>query len=330
LLWKELSMAHKLETFDDGTTAFVTARQDAWHHLGTVTTDCLTATQVMDTAFLGGWAVRKEALRTVESDAPVPNRYATTRAHPKTGQREVLGLVGQTYQVVQNEQVCDLLDMIVDETGANFETAGSLRGGREVFVTMRLPDTLRIGDRDEVDLYLAMCTSHDTSRLGKVLVTPVRIVCANTQRAAFANNTGEYTFRHTGDIAAKLADVRTALGLVPAYLDQFQTAAEHMIDTELDADRLLAVAEEVWPLGEDDPETAYLRKMARDRDLQRLFDTATTQAPIRGTAWAGYQAITEWLDHHQPARSPAHRAHKVLTDGAADSAKTRAFTLLSA
>jgi phage/plasmid-like protein (TIGR03299 family) len=322
-------MAHELEQFDDGSTAFVTARQDAWHRLGTVTTDCLTAAEVMDTAFLGGWDVRKEALRALDSDAPVPHRYATTRIHPKTGHREVLGLVGQTYQIVQNEQVCDLLNLIVDETGAHFDTAGSLRGGREVFITMRLPTTLRVAGVDDLDLYLAMCTSHDASRLGKVLCTPVRIVCANTQRAAFADNTGEYTFRHSGDIAGKLADVRAALNLVPVYLDQFQAAAEQMIDAQLEWEQLHAIADQLWPLGDDDGEPAYLRKLARDRDLQHLFHNADTQAAVRGTAWAGYQAITEWLDHHQPARSATHRAHKVISDGAAAATKTRAFTLLT-
>lgn len=51
-------MPHEIETFDDGTAAFFTARQDAWHQLGTVTRDCLTAEQVMTTAKLGGWNVR--------------------------------------------------------------------------------------------------------------------------------------------------------------------------------------------------------------------------------------------------------------------------------
>ena len=50
-------MAHEIETFDDGTAAFVTARHDAWHRLGIVTRDCLTAEQVMTTARLGGWNV---------------------------------------------------------------------------------------------------------------------------------------------------------------------------------------------------------------------------------------------------------------------------------
>jgi phage/plasmid-like protein (TIGR03299 family) len=294
-----------------------------------VTTDCLTAAEVMTVAYLGGWDVRKEGLRTIESGAVVPNRYATTRVHPKTGQREALGTVGATYQVVQNEQACDLLNLITDETGARFETAGSLRGGREVFVTMKLPDTMRVAGVDDLDLYLAMCTSHDASRLGRVLVSPTRIVCRNTLRAAFANNVGEYTFRHSGDVLGKLTDVREALHLIPVYLDQFQAAVEKMIDQQLEWEQLQAISEQLWPLGEEDNEAAYLKRMARDRDLKHLFEQAPTQEAIRGTAYAGYNALVEWLDHYQPAKSEHHRAHKVLTDGAITTAKEKAFNLLT-
>lgn len=322
-------MAHQIEQFDDGTAAFFTARQDAWHKLGTVTTGCLTAAEVMTVAHLGGWDVRKEALHTVESGAPVPNKFATTRLHPKTRRREVLGTVGNAYQVVQNEQACELLNMIVDETGAHFETAGSLRGGREVFVTMKLPHSMRVAGTDQLDLYLAMCTSHDASRLGRILVTPVRIVCANTQRAAFANNAGEYTFRHSGDILGKLADVRDALRLVPVYLDQFQEAAENMINREMEWQQLQAIAAQLWPLDDDDTENAFLKQLARERDLKYLFTESPTLEAVRGTAWAGYQAITEWLDHKQPAKSDHTRAHKVLTDPSVGNLKQRAFTLLT-
>ena len=323
-------MAHELEQFSDGTTAFFSARQDAWHQLGTVTTECLTAAEVMQVAYLGGWDVRTEALRTVESGAAVPNRYATTRVHPKTGERETLGLVGSSYRVVQNEDACQLLDLIVDETGAHYETAGSLRGGREVFVTMKLPETMRIADVDEIDLYLAMCTSHDASRIGRILVAPTRVVCANTLRAAMANNVGEYTFRHSGDILGKLQDVRQALNLVPVFLDQFQAEAEKMIEKQVEWDQLQAISEDLWPLREDDGETAYLKRMARERDLKHLFEEAPTQENIRGTAFGAVNAVAEWLDHYQPARGEGHRAHKVLTDGAVTTIKQKAFALLAA
>ena len=59
-------MAHEIETFDDGTAAFVTARTDAWHRLGVTTRDCLTAEQVMTTARLGGWNVHTVALTRVD------------------------------------------------------------------------------------------------------------------------------------------------------------------------------------------------------------------------------------------------------------------------
>jgi phage/plasmid-like protein (TIGR03299 family) len=188
---------------------------------------------------------------------------------------------------------------------------------------------MRVAGVDSLDLYLAMCTSHDASRAGQILVTPVRIVCANTQRAAFANNSGSYTFRHSGDIKGKLAQVRDALGLVPVYLDQFQQAAEAMIDQQLEWEQLQQISLELWPLGDEDSEAAFLKQMARERDLKQLFETAPTQEAIRGTAWAGYQAITEWVDHVQPARSEHHRANKVLTDAGMTRVKEKAFTLLS-
>ena len=44
-------MAHELETIN-GRTAFATARVPAWHQLGTVTTDCMTATEVISITLL--------------------------------------------------------------------------------------------------------------------------------------------------------------------------------------------------------------------------------------------------------------------------------------
>src|SRR4051794_33281079 len=163
-------MAHEIETFDDGTAAFVTARTDAWHRLGITTRDCLTAEQVMTTARLGGWNVRTVPLTAADMTAdgvstlPVTDHFATVRTHPMTGQPDVLGVVGSGYTVVQNEEHCELLNLLVDEAGAHFETAGSLRGGRETFVTMKLPQSITLAGTqgsDQVELYLAAMSSHD-------------------------------------------------------------------------------------------------------------------------------------------------------------------------
>ena len=183
-------MPHQLERLADGGTAFATARVPAWHQLGTVTADCMSAAEVITTARLGGWNVRKIALAGIDPAAPagsrgsvadpipVPDKRMTVRTNPVTGGTDYLGVVGRDYVPVQNEACADLLDLLVDASGAHHETAGSLRGGRQVFITMRLPDGVRIAGIDDLDIYLALTTSHDGSTALRVDATPVRVVCA--------------------------------------------------------------------------------------------------------------------------------------------------------
>ena len=51
---------------------------------------------------------------------------------------------------------------------------------------------------------------------------------------------------------------------------------------------------------------------------------------MRGTRWAGLQAITEYLDHHTPAKDDDVRATRVLTSHALGERKQRAYDLLAA
>ena len=106
-------MAHEIETFDDGTAAFFTARQDAWHRLGVTTRDCLTAEQVMTTAKLGDWNVHTVALSATDltpdgvTTLTVPDHFATVRTHPQTGMPDVLGVVGSGYTVVHTKSTAN-------------------------------------------------------------------------------------------------------------------------------------------------------------------------------------------------------------------------------
>jgi phage/plasmid-like protein (TIGR03299 family) len=334
-------MAHEIETFDDGTAAFVTARTDAWHRLGVTTRDCLTAEQVMATARLGGWNVRTVPLTASDMTAdgvttlPVTDHFATVRTHPMTGRPDVLGVVGSGYTVVQNEEHCELLNLLVDEGGAHFETAGSLRGGRETFVTMKLPQTITLTGTegsDDVELYLAAMSSHDGTAAWRVIVTPVRIVCANTQRMALRNARATYAIRHTRTASAKIAQARQALGIVWRYAQEFETAAQQLINSTLVLDEFQNIVDQLWPTDPTDmvgPRAAGIRDR-RNQTLRSLFCDADTQHSIRGTRWAGLQAITEYLDHHTPARDDQVRATRVLTSHALGERKQRAYDLLAA
>lgn len=326
-------MAHEIETFTDGTAAFFTARQDAWHRLGTVTADCLTAEQVMTTASLGGWNVRKVSLTATEITADgvttldVPDRWATVRTHPKTGAAEYLGTVGGDYRTVQNEASCEVLNTIVDESGAHFETAGSLRGGRETFVTMLLPKDMLIGGVDAVRLYLAALNSHDGSKKFRLLVSPVRIVCANTQRMAERAAWASYEIRHTASAQGRIAQARQALGMTWRYCEEFQAAADRMLDETLTMGEFERIVKQVWPLEANPPVRTQNNHDRRLRALAHLFAESGTNAAIRGTRWAGYQAVTEYLDHY--ATKDAEKGAERTLAGRTDARKGHAWQLLA-
>jgi phage/plasmid-like protein (TIGR03299 family) len=177
-------MPHELETFADGSTAFASARVSAWHQLGTVTQNTMSATEVMGAALLGNWGVRTVPVFGLDPmsglQIPTDDKRMTVRRNPVTGATEYLGIVGTDYEVIQNEQCADMLDQLVDQVGgAHFETAGSLRNGKSVFVTMKLPTAMEIAGVDRMDLYLIGTTSHDGTAALRVDASPIRVVCAS-------------------------------------------------------------------------------------------------------------------------------------------------------
>lgn len=314
-------MAHQIEQFSDGSAAFASARQDAWHRLGTVTPDAMTAEEALSAARLGGWNVRKLSLvaRELTDDGvtshEVERFYATARTNPVTGSTDLLGVVGETYHPVQNEANCEILNALVDESGAHFETAGSLMGGRQVFVTMKLPDTMELGTaRDRLDLYIAALNSHDGSTAFRLLITPVRIVCANTQAMAISAAKTSFSIRHTETAKGRIDEARRALGLTWKYLEEFQAQAERMMQEELTVPQFHKVRDELWRPADAAKDSARTvgNSVRRDAALDQLFTQASTQGNIRGTRWAGLQAIGEYIDHFAPAKDSYARAVRTV------------------
>ncbi|MCM4078259.1 DUF932 domain-containing protein [Paractinoplanes hotanensis] len=327
-------MPHELETFSDGTTAFASARLSAWHQLGTVTQHTMKAEEIMAAAQLGDWGVRTiptvgiDIVDGFEVRIPADDRRMTVRRNPVTGATEYLGIVGTDYTVVQNEQCAEMLDRLVDQVGgAHFETAGSLRRGKSVFVTLKLPNAMEIAGVDRMDLYLIGTTSHDGTAALRVDASPIRVVCANTQRAAFAHAVGHYTFRHTSNVNSQISQAREALGLMWKYMETFEQAAERMLNEALTMREFEKIVDQVWPVKDNASEKTQRNAKERLGTLKYLIREADTQKAIAGSRWAGYQAITEYLDHFQPAKDETARANRVLT-GTTGELKLTAFDLL--
>jgi phage/plasmid-like protein (TIGR03299 family) len=186
-------MSHAIEVLRSGQANFFSARQPAWHRLGTVTPEALSAEDALATARLGNWNVVKRPVFTTSTDGVViqiKGKYSTVRRNPDPGSTEsdALGIVGEDYEVIQNEEAFSFLTALVEHGDAAFETAGSLRGGTRVFVTMKIPEPMKIADNEELDPYVAVATGHDGLFAFSAFPTPVRVVCQNTLSLALSGN----------------------------------------------------------------------------------------------------------------------------------------------
>lgn len=298
-------MAHNLD-INAGQASFVSARQDAWHQLGTTLPDTFTAEQAMEHGLLGGWNLRKTALHTEVGGKKilVPNMHAVVRNNPVVkGQTDVLGTVGNAYQIIQNEQLAGLLNALVDESGAHFETAGAIDGGRKVFITMKLPGNIKIGGVDPINNYIAAMTSHDGSTSTQLMVTPVRVVCENTLNMAFQNNQHMFRVRHTiGAERILIQQARESLDFTFDFLEGFQEQAEQLINTTLTQVKFEEMIAREFGAPEDAPASTVTRTENKLDEMAQLFADAHTHEGVRNTAWAGLNALTEWYDHFSPVR----------------------------
>lgn len=343
-------MAHELD-ITDGTASFASAKQDAWHRLGTVLEDVMTAQEALDAAHLSGWDVRKVPLfmhpqpvlteTGVTSPEPVevPDRFATVRTNPINQATDYLGVVGPAYTPIQNEEHTELMDAFVGESGAHFETAGALRGGRETFVTMKMPEAMKLsyqGGNDPVDLYIAALNSHDGSSAFRFMVTPVRIVCANTQAAAISRAKSTFSIRHTSGASNYVNEARQALGIATEYFAKFEEAAQTLIDTPMDFAESAEFFRQLTGLNEKgiSDRTKGTRQRLHQGLTATLAQTITLDDALRQTRWGAYNAVTEWFDHHAPVRGAEGdaaadaRALRALTASDTTKVKQRAFDLL--
>jgi phage/plasmid-like protein (TIGR03299 family) len=303
-------MAHELET-QNGVASFASFREPAWHNLGTVFDTEKNTSEMLAAANLNGWNVRLEDLEIPSSLISDKQYQYVVRTNPtdKT-QTDVLGIVGERYAPLQNEELFAFGDNILDG-GGRWETAGSLKGGRVVFGSLALERETVLdpnGVADKVKTYLLINTSHDGSIAIQASITPVRVVCANTLNVAL-NRTRKkdgvkqsFKIRHTQTAQGKVAVARQALGMANSYMDAFDKMAHAMIAKEISAKDFNDIILAAYPKPELDTKGA-IKKWENKVDMINDIYTGEFNGMISGNAWGAFNALTERLDWYRTSRS---------------------------
>jgi len=341
-------MAHGLEERADGGYAFALRSTPAWHGLGTVfdkDADISTA-DMLSMARLDNWNVRLEP-------ALIPAGYNTTgdlnmvvRDNPDGNGNDVLAVVGERYNVYQNEQLFEFGDSILDG-GAAWESAGSIKGGRQVFGSLVVPKEFILdpkGANDKTVTYLLVHSSHDGSAAVQAMITPVRVVCQNTLGLAINSNKRRkdgtkqsFKLRHTKTLAANIEVARTALGLTMNYMDEFAKQAQALFETTVTDKQWNDIITTLYPRPEVEKgkKSGALTLWENKIDLVNdLYFKSPTNENVKGTAWGALNALTERVDYFRASRgndgaiSEANIAAASGFDSQVNAEKNRIFSAI--
>jgi len=290
------------------------ARELPWHGLGTITDSVLTADDAIIAAGLD-WTVDKEQVE--RKGLAVPNKFWNVRSSDD----KILGMVSGDFNNLQNREAFAFADSMVDDGSAKYETAGALRGGKVIFLTMKVPVDMTVAGEDAHDLYLILRMGHDGSMAITAEVTPIRIVCMNTLKLASLQARQRWSIRHTSKLEGKLQSARDSLKLTFAYAEEFVVVGNQLVETRVTDDMLIKMLEDTLPARPKTPETieAIMHNFRESPNIQNFGNTG----------WGALNAFTEYMDHGRDTKSQEAIFHNIMNGEIASQRDKLTTALLS-
>ena len=257
-----------------------------------------------------------------------------------------LGMVSDAYQIGHNSLIAKVAHRLADY-GCTVETAGSLKGGKIVYISLR--DTTIDADilaGDELKGYQLITTRHDGLGSMRMAPTLIRVVCHNTYSRAGRDLQTNATLRWTHKEKFEDDEMRIQQ-MVDAALNSRKTAQTIVATNKALAAKPLTVAQiqdfflkvytaQFGSIHTVEATEAEAKANAKAVDTVRqwtnLIDAPTNSLPgMRGTGWAALNAVTEWTQHHKRTRGDQrHSALVGATAQAVSNVHDLAYDLLLA
>lgn len=288
-------MAHEVETMYY-TSNEANGRFVPWHGLGTPVPNALTSAEALEAAGLD-WAVDSKDVLTEDGDV-IPGYRANTRSTDG----KVLGIVSNRYSIVQNSEAFDFTDSLVGE-GVTYETAGSLRGGKMIWLLAKLPETKILDDK--VEPFVCFTNSHDGMGAIRACMTPTRVVCSNTVNFALHNAKRVWSTKHIGDIQTKLSEAEATLFNANKYMSELNSTADILASQKFDSDDLQKFLNDLIPVDESASDRIKARaQQVKDEIVACYF--APDIAKYMNTKYGIINAVADFADHSEPSRKAAN------------------------
>lgn len=311
-------MPHNIANIN-GKPAMMYSGQLPWQGVGKRLNGPVTAREAIKEAQLD-WEVAKVPiyLKPTKHYKAIANKFAVVRTDSGNLKDVVaLGVVGKTYQPLQNTDAFEWFDPIVGKGEAVYHTAGALWDGEHVWILAKLPGKIRVVGEDIAEKYLLLSNSHDGSSSVRVKFAPIRTACLNTLLMPSSVGT-RIRVRHNRQLHAHLSAATVNLGIINACFSAIGANFQLFAGVRMDEQRLTEYLGAVFPEPANKDDQRAMKYVTKARGQARyLFEMGkgNDQAQVRGTLWAAYNGVTEFVDYSSSPGHPHRRLDSIWFGG---------------
>lgn len=222
------------------------------------------------------------------------------KANIRDKDRRVLGVVTDKYHIVQNDEAFAFTEALVSE-GLEFETAGSIKNGKTVWIQGRLPHEYIING-DNITPYICFTNTHDGSAAVKVCLTPIRVVCQNSLNLALKTTPRCWSMIHKGNVLGKMEEARTTLFRAEEYMNSLGEGIDQLQRIRIPESKVLEYIDILIPEDQKDSRKRQKNiKRLRDDLKMRYFDAPDLKY-LDNNAYRFVNAVSDFATHAEPIR----------------------------
>jgi phage/plasmid-like protein (TIGR03299 family) len=313
-------MAHAITKRKNGFHEMAYVGAKPWHGLGQELKEGASVDEWLVAAGMD-WKVQRSLVRYATSAKGADLRtWDDYHVLLRSDTGNPLGMVSDSYKLVQPRQVLEFFRDLVEVAGFKLETAGTLYGGKKFWALASIQAEDCVVGKDLIKGKLLMASSCDLSLPTIAKEVAERVVCANTLAIAMGEKGGkqiQVSHRSKYDERA----IKAQLGLCVGSFERFMADARKL------SKRRVSMAEATAYFGNmvaraDDAEQQ--RKVEEDRAFRKMMALFTGEGRganlpgVKDTAWGLVNAVTEYVDHSRPAHSIDNRINNAWFGGGSD------------
>lgn len=272
-------------------------REKPWHGLGTIVSEAPSSSEALRLAGLD-WEVEQQAIFT--KSGVVEGFKANVRSTDK----KALGVVSDRYKIIQNKDAFAFTDKLLG-AGVRYETAGSLQGGKKIWLLATLPKEYIIAG-ERISPYLVFSNTHDGSGAVRVAITPIRVVCNNTLNLALNTATRSFSMVHTGDIRGKVNEAKQTLFMADQYMENLGREFERLRKVKVTDQQVKEYIELLLPIENGASLTTVKNTRKLREDMRARYYDAPDLKDVGNNAYRFINAVSDFATHSNPLRRTAN------------------------